>query len=145
VLSKWQRWWDDLWYELTAEVKRLVRLFLRPMTWVVIGALAAFLIELYFGMLVALRYDGLMHLFGVQTPRCRVLENWQYLLIIYVLFASGVALLYCMGNFVEWIRAREHRRQYPEKARRLAWKTFISAVVVECVGGLAIWMLLDWC
>jgi hypothetical protein len=115
------------------------------MTWVVIGALAVFLIELYFGMLVALRYDGLMHLLGAQTQRCRVLENWQYLCIIYALFASGVALLYCLGNFVSWVRARERVRQYPKEARRLAWKTFASAIGVECIGGLTIWMLLGWC
>jgi len=145
VLSKWRRWWDDFWYELTAEFKRIIALFLRPVTWIVIAALAAFLAELYYGMIVALRYDILMHLLGVQTSRCRVLENWQYLMIIYVIFASVVALMYCLGNFVEWVRAREHVRQYPKEAKRLAWKTFFSAIAVECIGGLAIWMLLTWC
>ncbi|MDR2637415.1 MAG: hypothetical protein LBB55_03675 [Zoogloeaceae bacterium] len=140
-----RRWWDDFCYDLETEARRLVRLFLRPTTWVVIIALLAFALELYFGMIVALRYDGLMHLLGVSTLHCRVLENWQYLVIIYVLFASGVALLYCLGNFVSWARAREHRQQYPEEARRLAWLTFSCAVAVECIGGLAIWLLLRWC
>ncbi|MCL2075445.1 MAG: hypothetical protein FWH15_03205 [Betaproteobacteria bacterium] len=141
--QRWQRWWDDFWYELILEIKRIIRVFMRPMTWIVIVALTAFLIELYFGMIVALRYDGLMHLFGLRTTRCRILENWQYLIIIYSLFASGVLLLYCMGNFVNWLRARA--RRYKEEARRLAWKTLASAIGVELIGGLTIWMLLDWC
>jgi len=145
VLSKWQRWWDDFCYELNAEFKRVLALFRRPVTWIAIGALVALLVELYYGMSVALRYDALMHMLGLRTLRCRVLENWQYLMIIYVIFASVVALMYCLGNFVEWVRAREQIRQYPKDAKRLAWKAFFSVIGVGCIGALAIFMLLGWC
>lgn len=145
VLSKWYRWWDDFWYELNAEFKRLVALFMRPMTWLVIGGLAALLAALYYGMILALRYDTLMHLLGVTTLKCRVLKNWQYLMLIYAILASAVALMYLLGNFVTWARAREHARQYPQESRSMAWKTFISVIGLACVGGLVIGMLLIWC
>jgi hypothetical protein len=145
VSSRWRRWWDDFWYELVFELRRLVELFSRPTTLIVIIGLVVFVIELYYGMIVALRYDTLMHLLGVQTKRCQLLANWQYLLIIYTVFASVVTLLYCMGSFVDWLRAREHLRNHPEEIRRLGWRTISFAVAVECFGGLAMWMLLGWC
>ncbi|MDR0529774.1 MAG: hypothetical protein LBG69_09230 [Zoogloeaceae bacterium] len=140
-----QRWWDDFCYELHAEIKRQIELFSRLTTWLVIAALLAFAIELYFGMMIALRYDRLMLLLGVRIPRCRILTNWQYLTLVYILFASGVSMMYCMGSLVSWLKARDHRRQYEKEVRRLGWITLALVLLTEGIGALAIALLLYWC
>jgi hypothetical protein len=140
-----RRWWDDFYYELKLEARDFLRLCMASSTWLVILALAAFGLEIYFGMGIALRYDSLMHLWGVRAERyCRVLGNPQYLVLSYLLFAFGIAMAYCMGCLVNYINARKERRAQGE-IRRLAWITLACALAAETLGGVAMLLLIRWC
>ncbi|MDR1350747.1 MAG: hypothetical protein LBJ59_08255 [Zoogloeaceae bacterium] len=140
-----QRWWDDFRYELKLETRDFLRMLMESSTWLVILALAAFGLEIYFGMGIALRYDSLMHLWGVRPERyCRVLNNSQYLALIYILFAFGIAMAYCMGCLVNYINARKQKRSQQEIHRR-AWITLVCALAAESLGGVAMWLLVRWC
>lgn len=140
-----RRWWDDFCYELKLEARDFLRLFMESSTWLVILVLAAFALEIYYGMGIALRYDSLMHLWGVRTERhCRVLSNNQYLALIYILFSFGIAMAYCMGRLVNYISARKQKRPRQE-VHRLAWITLICALAAELLGGVAILLLVRWC
>jgi hypothetical protein len=140
-----QRWWDDFCYELKLEARDFLRMLMESSTWLVILVLALFGLEIYFGMGIALRYDSLMHLWGVRTERyCRVLDNSQYLLLIYLLFTFGVTMVYGMGCLVNYINARKQRRS-PEEIRRRAWTTLLCVLAAEALGGVAMLLLVRWC
>ena len=140
-----RRWWMDFRYELRLEARDLLRMFMESSTWLVILVLAVFGAEIYFGMGIALRYDSLMHLWGVRTERyCRVLSNPQYLMLIYLLFAFGVTMVYGMGCLVNYINARKQRRAR-EEIRRRAWITLLCVLGAESLGGVAMLLLVRWC
>jgi Na+-driven multidrug efflux pump len=140
-----QRWWDDFCYELRLEARDFLRMFMESSTWLVILVLAVFGAEIYFGMGIALRYDSLMHLWGVRADHyCRVLSNGQYLTLIYLLFAFGVTMVYGMGCLVNYITARKQRRA-PEEIRRRAWIALVCVLAAESLGGVAMLLLVRWC
>ena len=106
--------------------------------------LAAFGVVMFFGMRIALRYDGLMHLLGVQLRHCRTLSNPQYLGLMYMLFFFAIAMVYCLGNLANYLGERGKGR-YGRESRRLAVHALLGGIAALLVGGGATAILAYWC
>ncbi|MDR1889962.1 MAG: hypothetical protein LBQ81_11390 [Zoogloeaceae bacterium] len=139
-----QRWWDDFYYELKLEARQAFNTLMDASTWIVILALAAFGVEIYFGMRIAMRYDTLIQLWGAPGTRCRILSNQQYLTLIYILFTFGIAMVYCMGRIMNYLSARR-RNAAPAEIRRQGFLALLCCVAAEAVGGVAMVLLTVWC
>lgn len=138
------RWLAEFCGAVAHELRLIGRMFMQPSTWIVIAVLAAFGIVMYFGMRIALRYDGLMHLLGVSLQHCRTLNNAQYLGLIYLLFFFAMAIVYCLGNLANYLGERDKAR-YGRDVRRLAVHAFLGGVAALFVAGIAIGLLTYWC
>lgn len=138
------RWLSEFFGEVAHELRLIGRMFLQPSTWIVIAVLAAFGIVVYFGMRIALRYDGLMHLLGVSLQHCRTLSNSQYLGLIYLLFFFAMAIIYCLGNLANYLSER-NKEKYGRDTRRLAVHALLGGVGAIFVAGIAIGLLTYWC
>lgn len=138
------RWLTEFANELGHELRLIGRMFLQPSTWIVIAVLAAFGIVMYFGMRIALRYDGLMHLLGVSLQHCRTLGNGQYLGLIYLLFFFAISIIYCLGNLANYLSER-NKEKYGRDTRRLAVHALLGGVGAILVAGVAIGLLTYWC
>jgi hypothetical protein len=139
-----QRWWDDFCYELKLEAREAFRTLMDASTWIVVLALVAFGAEIYFGMQIAIRYDTLMHTWGVRTTHCRILTNRQYLVLIYILFTFGIAMVYCMGRIMNYLSARK-RNDPPAEIRHQGFMALLCCIATEAVGGVAMVLLTVWC
>lgn len=138
------RWLSEFFGEVAHELRLIGRMFLQPSTWIVIAVLAAFGVVMYFGMRIALRYDGLMHLLGVHVRHCRSLNNGQYLGLIYMLFFFALAIIYCLGNLANYFTERSKNR-YGKETRRLAAHATLGGVGAVAIGGAATGILAYWC
>ena len=138
------RWLSEFFAEVAHELRLIGRMFLQPSTWIVIAVLAAFGIVMYFGMRIALRYDGLMHLLGVSLQHCRTLSNPQYLGLLYLLFFFGIAIVYCLGNLANYFTEQD-KQKYGHDTRRLAVHAFLGGITALLVAGLTIGLLTYWC
>jgi len=138
------RWLLEAFDELGHELRLIGRMFLQPSTWIVIAVLSAFGVVVYFGMRIALRYDGLMHLLGVQVRICRTLSNGQYLGLIYMLFFFAIAIIYCLGNLANYFGERG-KGKYGRETRRLAVHALLGGVAALLVGGASTGILAYWC
>lgn len=138
------RWLGEFFDELAHELRLIWRMFLQPSTWIVIGVLAAFGVVAFFGMRIALRYDGLMHLLGVAGRYCRPLTNPQYIGMIYMLFFFAIAIIYCLGNLVNFLTER-NKKQYGRDSRRLALHALLGGISAIVVGAISTGILSYWC
>jgi len=138
------RWLGEFFDEVAHELRLIWRMFLQPSTWIVIAVLAAFGVVMFFGMRIALRYDGLMHLLGVQLRHCRTLSNPQYLGLMYMLFFFAIAMVYCLGNLANYLGERGKGR-YGRESRRLAVHALLGGIAALLVGGGATAILAYWC
>jgi hypothetical protein len=144
-----QRAWDDFCYELKLEARQTLNALMNFNTWIVIFALIAFGVEIFFGMGIAMRYDTLMRydslfqIWGGNT-RCRILSNRQYLTVIFSLFAFVIAMAYCLGRIMNYLSAR--KRKVPDAViRSHGFWAAISFIATEALGGVAIGLLMIWC
>lgn len=138
------RWWDDFCYELKLEARQMLDALMDASTWIMALALVAFGVEIYFGMLIAMRYDTLMQIWGMRGTRCRILTNRQYLTLIYILFTFGIAMAYCLGRIVNYLSARRQNAR-PDEVRRQGFWALLCFLAAETVGGVAMALLTMWC